>query len=380
MKKYYMQLLSILLLGMLLITTPTGLLFAQDSEFDIVLEEEDTSDDHGGSGSFGRQLSNIGNFISLNAFVTNELHIYQSDDRPSTFDQHYFNILATGRLNERIEGEIQLEYEHGGEVIEVRYAHVDISLLKNNDALILRTGKFLTPAGEFNEYLYPEYLNKVIHRAFVNREIVPSAWGEVGIQLRGRLAPNDSSTLTPYYAVYVVNGLEGNSGNGIRGLRGNNRDQQNDHKAFGGQIGLEIGSDINISANYYNGVYSPDGELGLQILGFSGHYDNGALSFYGAFHMARQEAYGVNNSIGTLNKAGFYAQLAYRTSMGLEPIIRYDQIRLDATPEGDRNRFMMGVNYHIFRNAVAKCQYEFISDQGINEDDNVLSFQLAIGF
>ena len=90
------------------------------------------------------------------------------------------------------------------EEIEVRYAQLDFKLLPNSDALILRTGKFLTPAGEFNEYLYPEYLNKGINRAYVNREIVPSAWGEVGIQLRGKFNTEDSAAVVkPYLMLYM---------------------------------------------------------------------------------------------------------------------------------------------------------------------------------
>ena len=365
-------------LGLLFLCLISIQAVGQEDDFNATIEEDKGKEQgKGRSGSFGKRLSSISNFVSINGYVTNEFHVPQGG--VSTFDQHYFNVFVTGELNERILAEVQLEYEHGGESIEVRYAQLDFKLLPNSNALILRTGKFLTPAGEFNEYLYPEYLNKIVNRAYVNREIVPSAWGEVGIQLRGMFNTEDSSAkVKPYYSLYVVNGLEGSSGAGIRGLRGNSRDQQNSNKAFGGNLGIEVGEHTNLSANYYTGKYSEDGNLNLSILGFSGHYDNGNVSFYGAYHIANQELDGG----GELKKNGFYLQGGYRFENKFEPILRYDQIDLDdqANLEGNRQRISLGLNYHLFQNAVIKCHYDIVSDDGIDTDNNMLSFQFAIGF
>lgn len=365
------------LIGFLLFCFTASPIIAQDDEFDATIEEDGKEKGKGRVGSFGKRLASISNFVSLNGYVTNEF--FYKQDAPSTFDNHYFNVFVTGELNDRILAEIQLEYEHGGEDIQARYAQIDFKLLPNSDALILRTGKFLTPAGEFNEYLYPEYLNKIINRAYVNREISPSAWAEVGIQLRGMLNTQDSGALArPYYSLYIVNGLQGASGDGIRNLRGNNRDKNDNHKAIGGNLGVEIGENFNVSANYYSGKYSDDGQLGLSIFGFSGHYDNGAVSIYGAYHMANQELDGG----GELKKNGFYIQGAYKFPFKLEPMIRYDQIDLDDATnlEGNRQRFTFGLNYHIFQNTVIKCNYDIISDDGADIDDNILSLQFAVGF
>ena len=56
-------------------------------------------------------LSQIGNFISINGYVTNEYFLNEKKGVPNTFDQHYFNLFVSGELNERILAEIQLEYE-----------------------------------------------------------------------------------------------------------------------------------------------------------------------------------------------------------------------------------------------------------------------------
>ncbi|MFT5913788.1 MAG: hypothetical protein ACI81T_000272 [Bacteroidia bacterium] len=187
----------------------------------------------------------------------------------------------------------------------------------------------------------------------------------------------------PYYAAYVVNGLQSDSsGIGIRDMRGNNRDKKDRNKAFGGSLGTEIGKSASIAVNYYRGAYSEDGNLGLDIYGVSGHFDNCALSFYGALHLAQQEAFmaGSTTDTETLSKNGFYLQGAYKFANKLEPVIRYDQITLDGAAENNRQRISLGLNYHLFSNAVLKAHYDIISDDGADIDDNVLSFQFAVGF
>ncbi len=274
-----------------------------------------------------------------------------------------------------------MEYEHGGQDIDLRYGYADY---KFSDAFVVRTGKFLIPAGRFNEYLYPEYLNKTVNRAYVNREISPSAWAEVGLQLRGRLKPVGSAV--PFYSAYLVNGLNGDSGDGIRNLRGNARDSKggNDNKAIGGAIGAEIDNDIKVSANIYNGKYTPDNELGLTIYGVSLYVDKEKFSFWSEYHGAVQESYNdaTDTSLGTtdLEKSGFYVQGGYMITKKIEAIGRYDQIELDGAPDDDRSRITVGLNYLLAKNAIFKVNYEIVSDDRADPDDNLLGFQLSIGF
>ncbi len=344
-------------------------------EFDVTIKEE--KEERSATGSFGQQLSKLTSLVNFNGYITNEFKWVQEKD-PS-FDQHYFNVFISAQLTERISVEGQLEYEHAGKDIDLRYGFADYKLV--GDAIVLRSGKFLLPAGEFNEYLYPEYLTKTVERAYVNREITPSAWGEVGVQFRGRLAKL-SPHVIPYYSVYVVNGLHGEEGADIRSLRGNDRDQgANANKAVGGNVGLEW-KDIKFSVNYYQGKYTNDNELGLGILGTSFYMDRDKLSVWGEVHAGNQQIFANEDQteITSLNKLGYYLLVGYKVTEKLEPIVRYDEIQLDGTPEGDRQRTTLGLNYHIAKNAVAKMNYDIIRNGGEDVKDNQFSLQLSIGF
>lgn len=349
---------------------------AQDDDFDATIEKDE---DKTTTGGFGSDLAKKVSFVNFNGYITNEFFAPQNGI--NYFDNHYFNIFISSQLNDNIFIEGQLEYEHGGQDIDVRYAYADY---KFSDAFVVRSGKFLVPAGQFNEYLYPEYLSKTVSRSWVNREISPSAWAEVGVQVRGRLA--SSGNATPFYAAYVVNGLSGDSGAGIRDLRGNARDNKtgNDNKAVGASFGVDLGDDITISTNYYTGKYSTDDQLGLSIIGASFYMDKEKFSIWSEFHAATQETYNdaTDVTLGSfdLKKSGFYLQGGYMLTEKLESILRYDAIKLDGSPDDDRSRITIGANYYLAETAVFKVNYELISDDGADLDDNLIGLQLSIGF
>lgn len=349
---------------------------AQDDDFNVTVEEDKKKATTGG---FGADLAKKVSFVNFNGYITNEYFVPQEGTK--TFDNHYFNIFVSSQLTDKIFIEGQLEYEHGGDDIDIRYAFADY---KFSDAFVVRSGKFLVPAGQFNEYLYPEYLTKTVNRAWVNREISPSAWAEVGVQIRGRL--NSTGNATPFYSAYVVNGLSGDSGAGIRSLRGNSRDSKtgNDNKGVGAAFGVDVGDDITISANYYSGKYTLDDELGLSIIGASFYMDKDKFSIWSEFHAATQESYNdpTDVTLGSfdLNKNGFYVQGGYMLTDKLESILRYDAINLDGVADDDRSRITIGANYYLAETAVFKVNYELVSDDGADPDDNLLGFQLSIGF
>ncbi|MFK7952217.1 MAG: hypothetical protein AB8B73_05180 [Ekhidna sp.] len=354
-----------------------GYIKAQENdEFNSEITQDNKKTSTGG---FGADLAKNVSFVNFNGYITNEFFAAQKEN--TTFDNHYFNIFISSQLTDKIFLEGQLEYEHGGQDIDVRYAYADYKL---SEAFVIRSGKFLVPAGQFNEYLYPEYLNKTVSRSWVNREISPSAWAEVGVQVRGRLGNNEDAT--PFYSVYVVNGLSGATSS-IRSLRGNSRDTKNggnDNKAIGGAFGLDLGSDITVSANYYSGKYTEDNKLNLSILGASFYMNKEKFHLWGEYHMANQEAYNdySDATLGSidLKKNGFYLQGGFMVTDKFEPVIRYDQISLDGDPNDDRSRITLGANYYLAKTAVVKVNYELISDDGADADDNVFGVQLSVGF
>ncbi|WP_289054389.1 hypothetical protein [Carboxylicivirga marina] len=345
---------------------------AQNIEFENILVSDETKTQEI-TGSFGRELAKKVSFVNFNGFITNEFFIPK--DGSTTFDNHYFNLFFSSQLNEHIFIEAQLEYEHAGKEIELRYAFADY---KFTDIFVIRTGKFLVPAGVFNEYKYPEYITKTVSRAWVNREITPSAWGEVGLQVRGTFKVNQ---LNPYYAIYVVNGLHGEPGDNIRDMRGNDRDSKggNDNKAVGGALGLR-NSRLNTALNYYSGKYTTDNALNLEIFGASFYYTAPKYSIWSEFHIANQDNYNTNDEIITNNKMGFYIQTGLFVLPKLEPVIRYDQIGYDSDLDNNRSRWTFGLNYYLSQTAVCKINTELINSDLTPETDALIGFQLAIGF
>ncbi len=189
----------------------------EDISIEELLEQEVVA--VGETGSFGSRLENLGVKPYVHAYAV--IDFMEQQGVPSTFNAHYFNVFIGANIAERVIPEVQLEYEHGGDEIQVRFAQIDVRVAE--DLLAVRAGKFLVPMGLYNEYLYPEYISKTPQRPFAMREIVPVSWAETGVQLRGRYGWAAHRDMN--YALYVVNGLEqkdGKDGGGIRHMRGNN--------------------------------------------------------------------------------------------------------------------------------------------------------------
>ena len=158
---------------------------SSDDIFDMDLNELMEVDIRTGKpGWFGNQLEQLGfePYIHGYASVIYRDHDFNRGGRIDTFDMHYFNIIVGTNIDERIAAEVLLEYEHGADDMGIRYAIIDYKIA---DPVILRMGKFLVPMGRFNEYLSPEYANKLPDRPYCLWQIVPIVWAETGVQLRG---------------------------------------------------------------------------------------------------------------------------------------------------------------------------------------------------
>jgi len=277
----------------------------------------------GRPGWFGTQLGQLKVKPYIHGYGVFDYRDYDLNRRKEveTFDMHYFNVLVGANVEDRIAAEVLLEYEHGGDDTGVRYGLLDYKLY---DWLMIRMGKFLVPMGRFNEYLSPEYANKLPDRPYCLWRIVPIVWAETGLQLRGQYRPKGLPTLN--YAVYVVNGLEQASGDGgdIRDMRGNNRDTHNNNKAIGGRIGFKTDWGLEGGFSYYRGAYTIDGDEYLSIMDLDAEYARYKWTFRGEYVSAVQEAVA-----GDLHKHGFYAEAAYRIDRHLEPVVRYDQAYMD---------------------------------------------------
>lgn len=338
-------------------------------EMDLEKIVELQSGGRGAVGSFGYRLGTTNSAFQVHGYVTNEFIDQQGST--NTFDNHYYNLLVGSQVGDKIFAEIQLEYEHGGSEIQARYAQIDY---KVSEAFIIRTGKFLVPINTFNEYLYPEYINKTISRAFMNRNITPSAWAEVGLQFRGNF--DLSSSMQGFYSAYIVNGLEGEEGGDIRSMRGNDRDKNSDNKAVGGRFGITTDK-IEWGAGIYNGKYTADGNHGLTIFSMDAGYINNELTIRAEVNLAKMET-----STNDISRNGASAMISYVIAKKFEPVVRYDFMNWDDStdPTKDKSRVYLGLNYLIANTMNVKAGYEIIKNDGTDVDDNVFAVQLALGF
>ncbi|MEO9965283.1 MAG: hypothetical protein ABJF11_05825 [Reichenbachiella sp.] len=338
-------------------------------EMDLEKIVELQSGGRGEVGSFGYRLGTTNSAFQVHGYVTNEYIDQQGST--STFDNHYYNLLLGSQIGGKIFAEIQLEYEHGGSEIQARYAQIDY---KVSEAFIIRTGKFLVPINTFNEYLYPEYINKTISRSFMNRNITPSAWAEVGLQFRGNF--DMSSSLRGFYSVFIVNGLEGDEGGDIRSMRGNDRDKNSDNKAVGGRFGVNTDK-FEVGAGLYNGKYTADGQYGLTIFSADAGYVTDGLTIRAEVNVAKMET-----SVEDITRNGASATISYLIAEKFEPVVRYDFMNWDdaTDPTKDKSRVYLGLNYLIANTMNAKVGYEIINNDGTDVDDNVFAVQLALGF
>ncbi len=335
----------------------------------------------GETGSFGYRLQkyNVQPYVHGYAVVDS---IYEQK-KPYTFDLHYFNVFVGANIADIVIPEVQLEYEHGGDEIQVRFGQFDVKA--KGDQLVFRVGKFLVPFGSFNEFLYPEFISKLPDRPFALRNIVPVSWAEVGAQVRGKYDLEDEKTLN--YAMYVVNGLEQDDdtatsgtddGGDIRSMRNNHRDKNHGNKAVGGRLGMKI-ADVGFGLSGYTGKYTEDGLKNLSIVGADFRFENEGWTMETEYVAAFQQA-----SAGDLLKHGGYVLGAYRVNSWIEPVLQFDLIELDAAATSDKWRATAGINYYPLPdsvvNLIVKSSFAHTQNGGTDVDDDRFIIQAAVGF
>ena len=351
--------------------------------FDMSIEELlEINIDTGKPGWFGGQLDQLKSQSYVHGYAA---AIYRDLDlnrgrSVSTFDLHYFNVVVGTRVGDRIAAEVLLEYEHGGDDIHVRYGIIDYRIA---NVTMLRLGKFLVPMGRFNDFLSPEYENKLPDRPRCLWNIVPIVWAETGVQLRYEYGLGQERAIN--YAFYIVNGLEqaansdGTVGEGgdIRKMRQNNRDSNHDNKSLGGRIGFRLIEELELGASYYTGAYTIDGKQDLSIMDLDGQYMGKALTVRGEYVQAIQET-----TSGNLHKHGFYAEAAYRVTRLFEPVVRYGQADFDDSSGHRTRRTTVGMVFYPIPEINPKLNFKisqgFIHDDGSGNEETEFVAQCVI--
>ncbi|MBL4849043.1 MAG: hypothetical protein JKY65_26260 [Planctomycetes bacterium] len=371
------------------------------SDLEARLEEGLTDDvSSRRTGSFGKYLTQYGIDPYLHAYATFDYVNFEKKKVANTFDMHYFNLFIGANIRDRIIPELQIEYEHSEE-ISVRFAQVDIWI---HDLLTIRAGLWLVPFGTYNEYLYPEFLSKTPRGPILDgtlRELIPVAWNDVGVQLRGRYELADDIEIN--YVAYVANGLEQKDdantplvedGGSIRAMRKNFRDQNSGRKSVGGRVGFK-GYGLNFGGSVYHGAYTEDGRQEITFFGFDAQYERGGFSAgVEAVYVHQRKRAAVD-----LYRKGVYAWVAYRfegvlgdwVAVDVEPVFAIDWVRLGnkfannrLEKAGNRRGYIGGINIYPFPQVLPNLNWRvFYAGYDQNGDevrDNIFMTQLTLGF
>src|SRR5262245_22864853 len=300
----------------------------------------------------------------------------------------------------------ELEYEFGSKEIDVEQAFVEWKL---RPEIALRGGIIVPSIGRFNVY-HDSNLNLTTIRPLINQFIVPTAYRDAGIGVRGRFKLPFKWKLS--YEADVVNGMQGLNADGeatpFSRLLGQSSAAEpglvafqapNRRKAVAGRIGLSPINGLEFGVSAYNGRFNQLGEppRSATILFVDGSYHRGPLAINGE--------YGRSNIVGGIPRKspappfvdpnnpdsvaalaefvaglspgqdGFYIEGAYNFGFRprflaekfddggyIAPVFRYEVVRLDRTiPDFylNRSRTTVGLNFAPSATVIFKMNYLF---------------------
>jgi hypothetical protein len=324
-----------------------------------------------------------------------------------TFQNTRFVLSVAAVLAEKqnIVFNSEIEYEFGSREIDVEQAYVE---WKVRPEFAFRGGLIVPAIGRFNTY-HDSYLNLTTIRPLINQFIVPSAYRDTGIGIRGKFKLPRKMNLS--YEADLVNGMQGTNEDDqptpFSRLLGQSSaaepgtiafQDSNRNKAVVGRLGLSPIADLEFGTSLYNGRFNKASEpqQSVTILFFDASYHRGPLSINGE--------YGRSNIVGggiprrspappAVNLAdpdtitelaefvaerspgqdGFYVEGTYRLRPRLlkgkfdeggyiAPVARYEVVRLDRTIPNfylNRSRATLGLNIAPSSTVIFKLDYLF---------------------
>jgi len=304
-----------------------------------------------------------------------------------------------------LESELEFEIGEDGET-EVTLEYLTIDWFVSDYATIL-AGKFLSPVGQFRQNLHPSWVNKLPSAppGFGHDGAAPIS--DLGLQVRGGFPLGGMRT---NYAVYASNGPELNSETEdelefeLEGVRaeGFGADRDGD-KTFGGRFAILPVSSVEIGLSFVtgqatvteleNGVEPPapglesgfiDSETArdYDVIGADFVWFTGNMSFRGEYVKTEigEATAGTTTGEGAIWES-LYTQLAYRLpGSKWEGAIRYGDFDSPHNSQ-DVTQIMLGVNYIVSNNFIAKLGYEINDGEaGSPADNDRTLLQLAYGF
>ena len=302
------------------------------------------------------------------------------------------------------ESELELEIEDDTATnLELEFASLNFFA---TDYLTIVAGKFLSPIGQFQERLHPEWINKMPDRpaGFAGGAgILPL--NEVGVMLRGGVTVNPMFN----YSVYIGNGpqVELSAGELEKvELEGFGSDDNN-NKAVGGRVGVlpipEVEVGVSLLTSQIEGkkgaVAGDVTEGDFFLWAADASYTDGPVDLRFEYLSSELDTFFSQAEPGTATELiptteweAWYVQAAYQLSgitdepitRNLEPVVRYGQsdakgfgnFVTEANPE---DRLTIGLNYLFAPSVIGKLAVSW-RDFENGEDATELKLQGAYGF
>ncbi len=325
-----------------------------------------------------------------------------SDDEDDTFTAGAFNPMFHFQYRDSLlfESELQIETAADGETeLEVEYSSLNYFAA---NWLVLRIGKWLSPVGQFQERLHPDWINKLPD--------APAGWGhggaqplsDVGLQARGGVLVGDT-LLT--YALAAGNGPRlGHHGVELEGFG----EDDNGEPSFAGRFAVVLPVSLELGVSWMTadvsgepGPAGPVGEGDYDLVGadfaltrqfweIRGEYLDSEL---GSFFTLVEEDDPATSLLPETEWTAWYLQGAYKLDAivenpianKLELVLRYGEFDIDGFEEfeedGNEERLDVGVNYLLAPSLMFKLavQRRDFTEPGRDDETRVLG-ELAFGF
>ena len=314
------------------------------------------------------------------------------DTENDRFNQVSYNPIFHYSYKDLIlfEAELELEVEEDGRTeVGLEYLTIDWFM---NDYMTLLAGKFLSPIGQFRQFLHPAWVNKLPTApvGFGHDQAAPVA--EVGLQLRGGLPIRDPMQV--YYSLFVSNGpneLELNEdGDEIEAVETAGATSNEDENfLFGGRLGFipMTNVEIGVSGAFGDVALEDEGDRDYDVLGFDAFGRWKELDLRAEYVRQKLGSLGTSVAPDSQEWEAWYAQVSYKFSKipykfinQLEAVARYSDFESNHADQ-EQEQWTLGLNYLIAPQAMVKFAYDF-NDGLVGEptDEDRLFIQIAYGF
>ena len=324
----------------------------------------------------------------------------------AAFNNLIFNpiLLWQPHKNIVIEAEMETEIEGSETKIDMGYANASFFL---NKYLTLRTGKFISPFGIFQDRLHPSWINKLptVPVGTGEDELGVGPTSEIGIDFRGGI-PLGSAKMN--YSIFFANGAQLITDPTDPGKQGTltygNAETINKKLTGGGRVGFLplSNSSLEVGFSYRNGNVGDKNSayksIGSQMYALDLTYVK-QLDFIKGLLDVKAQWNKVNvdradytdpddptgNTLYTFDnkRNSFFTQAAYRPSMSqskflkkTELVFRYAGFNPPTGAKGleEIKQYTYGINYWFTWRTAFKAAYQS------QKNNNAFFLQVAVGF